>query len=76
MICAGTEGKGSCLGDTGGPLVDDQGYLVGIESGGLGCARDTHTQECLQRPRILLIGSTLPSRSFARLLVVLDFTLN
>lgn len=36
MICAGTEGKGSCLGDDGGPLSINQ-VLLGVTSWGLGC---------------------------------------
>ena len=39
MICTGTEGKGPCDWDSGGPLVDDQGYLVGIVSWGAECAK-------------------------------------
>jgi len=43
MLCAGTEqgDAGTCFGDSGGPLIlqhDDQDYLIGITSWGLGCA--------------------------------------
>ena len=37
IICAGAKGKGACLGDTGGPLVDSMGYLVGVVSRGNAC---------------------------------------
>ncbi|KAB7502003.1 Transmembrane protease serine 11A, partial [Armadillidium nasatum] len=46
MICAGgREDKGSCEGDTGGPLVaqilpETRWYVVGIDSWGLGCGFD------------------------------------
>lgn len=40
MICAGYEegGRDACVGDTGGPLVNGEGVLVGIVSWGRGCA--------------------------------------
>ena len=31
-------GAGPCSGDTGGPLVDANGYVVGLVSWGYGCA--------------------------------------
>ncbi|KAL3473042.1 trypsin-like cysteine/serine peptidase domain-containing protein [Aspergillus californicus] len=42
MFCAGVPGggKGSCKGDSGGPVMAD-GVLAGIVSWGLGCARAT-----------------------------------
>ena len=36
MMCAGEEGKDSCLGDIGGPMACD-GKLCGIVSSGRGC---------------------------------------
>lgn len=41
MFCAGLEqgGKDACSGDSGGPMVDDEGTLIGIVSWGAGCAR-------------------------------------
>lgn len=36
MLCAGTEGKDSCQGDSGGAL-SVEGYLVGVISTGFGC---------------------------------------
>ena len=38
MLCAGDKGKGACLGDAGGPLVDSNGHLVGVVSWGDACA--------------------------------------
>lgn len=41
MICAANDintGAGPCSGDTGGPLVDANGYVVGLVSWGYGCA--------------------------------------
>ena len=38
MICAGEEGKDSCQGDGGGPMVDHAGKQVGVVSWGIGCA--------------------------------------
>ena len=42
MVCAGSSGKGACLGDTGGPLtvkssLNNQHDLVGVHSWGYGC---------------------------------------
>ena len=39
MICAGTRSKGTCHGDSGGPMVCG-GKLCGIISWGFGCARE------------------------------------
>lgn len=41
MFCAGyvEGGKDACHGDSGGPIVDKNGQLVGIISWGRGCAR-------------------------------------
>ncbi|TDG43822.1 hypothetical protein AWZ03_009733, partial [Drosophila navojoa] len=40
MICAGYSegGKGSCKGDSGGPMVNGNGVLVGVVSWGKPCA--------------------------------------
>ena len=38
MLCAGDKGKGACVGDAGGPLVDSKKYLVGVVSWGDACA--------------------------------------
>ncbi|KAH0592050.1 hypothetical protein MHUMG1_10183 [Metarhizium humberi] len=32
IVCAGGDGKGSCDGDSGGPLIDQSGQLIGIVS--------------------------------------------
>jgi trypsin len=40
MLCAGSEGKDSCTGDLGGPLIDSDGRLVGITSWGAGCGKN------------------------------------
>ena len=40
MICAGEKGKDSCDGDSGGPMLDSAGMLVGIVSWGMGCGRE------------------------------------
>jgi trypsin len=39
--CAGVTGggKGQCEGDSGGPVLDSSGVLVGVVSSGVGCAR-------------------------------------
>lgn len=37
-LCAGTTGKDSCEGDSGGPLMDSHGVQVGVVSYGAGCA--------------------------------------
>ena len=37
MICAGEDGKDSCQGDFGGPMIDSKGFMVGIVSWGRGC---------------------------------------
>lgn len=40
MICAGVPDgtKDSCFGDSGGPLTDSKGTLIGIVSWGIDCA--------------------------------------
>lgn len=40
MFCAGLAagGKDSCSGDSGGPIVDADGTLIGLVSWGQGCA--------------------------------------
>jgi trypsin len=38
MLCAGIQGKDACTGDSGGPLYDSTGLVVGITSWGVGCA--------------------------------------
>ena len=40
-ICAGEEGKDSCAGDSGGPMVDAiaNGKQVGVVSFGFGCGQ-------------------------------------
>ena len=44
QICAGYSlgGKGSCNGDSGGPLINSQGVQVGIVSFGVECASPTY----------------------------------
>ena len=42
MVCAGEEGKGTCGGDFGGPMVDSEGLLVGIATWRIGCAREDY----------------------------------
>ncbi|KJK77159.1 hypothetical protein H634G_07580 [Metarhizium anisopliae BRIP 53293] len=38
MVCAGGDGKDTCTGDSGGPLIDrETGQVVGIVSSGVGC---------------------------------------
>ncbi|KFG79895.1 trypsin- protease [Metarhizium anisopliae] len=38
MVCAGGDGKDTCTGDSGGPLIDrETGQIVGIVSSGVGC---------------------------------------
>jgi trypsin len=39
MICAAAPNKDSCTGDSGGPLFDDSGTIVGVVSFGDGCAK-------------------------------------
>jgi len=41
MICAGFEkgGKDACQGDGGGPLINWDGWLIGIVSWGNGCGK-------------------------------------
>lgn len=39
MICASANGKDSCNGDSGGPLLNAQGVQVGVVSFGVGCAQ-------------------------------------
>ncbi|KAF2635171.1 trypsin [Massarina eburnea CBS 473.64] len=41
MMCAGEKagGKDSCEGDSGGPIVDADGVIVGVTSWGWGCAK-------------------------------------
>jgi len=44
-ICCGEYEKDSCSGDEGGPLIcfdEDEPYLCGIVSWGLGCGRPTY----------------------------------
>ncbi|MCM2680161.1 S1 family serine peptidase [Echinimonas agarilytica] len=40
MICAGGTGTGTCFGDSGGPIFDDQGVAHGIVSWGVNCQAD------------------------------------
>lgn len=42
MICAGSEAQDSCSGDSGGPLMVNEGhawYQVGVVSWGIGCGQ-------------------------------------
>lgn len=39
MICAYADGRDSCKGDSGGPLLSSDGRVVGIVSWGIGCAQ-------------------------------------
>ena len=43
MLCAGTPtgGKDACYGDSGGPIVDAKGTVMGLVSWGFGCAHAT-----------------------------------
>lgn len=47
-VCSITEnGQGTCRGDTGGPIVDDNGVCIGIISSGIPCSPqlpDVHTR--------------------------------
>jgi secreted trypsin-like serine protease len=37
MFCAGGNGKDTCTGDSGGPILDENQQLVGVTSWGIGC---------------------------------------
>ena len=55
MVCAGAPGKDSCQGDSGGPFTvksssTSQHDLVGVVSGGFGCAAVSGGMECLNYP--------------------------
>lgn len=39
MFCAGEGGQDTCTGDSGGPVIDANGYLIGITSWG-------YSEEC------------------------------
>src|SRR5699024_12823188 len=45
MVCAGLTvegGQDACMGDSGGPAMDDQGVLAGLISWGAGCAHTVY----------------------------------
>lgn len=55
-ICAGAKGKDSCAGDSGGPLIVDNGsgspLLVGVTSYGRGCGRKRYPGVYVEVPAV------------------------
>ncbi|KJZ76103.1 hypothetical protein HIM_04559 [Hirsutella minnesotensis 3608] len=59
VVCAGGQGKGTCRGDSGGPLIDEKtGQVIGVTSWGV---RDKEQYLCRDAPTVFTrVGSYIP----------------